>query len=172
MSVLARTTSSGCSHPCVSLSFGGLHNPVRHARYLPSVLAVRHLRAQRSFVVLLMTATLLLKLLVPSGYMIASEHGRMTIELCSGVVTVPSEIGMPGMHSGVPGHGKTQDHERTEMPCAFAGLSTASLGAIDPVQLSALIAFVIAMGLSECTLPSSIRRDHIRPPLRGPPTIL
>ncbi|WP_426280349.1 DUF2946 family protein [Sphingomonas sp. NFX23] len=137
-----------------------------------SVLAVRRLIAQRYFAVLVCAATLLLKLLVPAGYMIGTEHGRITIELCSGVAPRAVTMAMPEMHGDMPDHGRSQDHGKAEMPCAFSGLSAASLGAIDPVQLVALIAFVMAIGLSPAIQPATVRRGHLRPPLRGPPPVL
>lgn len=131
---------------------------------------VRHLLAQRYVALLLCVATLLLKLLVPSGYMIESDHSRITITICSGVAPATMTMDMPGVHRDVPEHGKPQDHGKAEMPCAFSGLSAASLGAIDPIQLAALIAFVLAIGLSPAMLPAIIRPGYLRPPLRGPPT--
>ena len=128
--------------------------------------------AQRYFAVLFCAAALLLKLLVPTGYMIGSEHGRITIELCSGVAPRAVTMAMPGMHADMPDHGKSQNHGKAEMPCAFAGLSVATLGAIDPVQLVALIAFVMAIGLSPAVQPATVRRGYLRPPLRGPPAAL
>jgi hypothetical protein len=136
------------------------------------VLTVRRLLAQRYLAVLICAATLLLKLLVPTGYMIGSEHGRMTIELCSGVAGQSATMAMPGMHGDMPGHGKSSDHGKAEMPCAFSGLSTASLGAVDPIQLTALIAFVLGVGLLPAVLPEIVRRGYLRPPLRGPPLSL
>ena len=79
---------------------------------------------------------------------------------------------MPGMNGDGPGHGKSQDHGKAEMPCAFSGLSAASLGAVDPIQLAALIAFVLGVGLLPAVLPAIIRRRYLRPPLRGPPLSL
>lgn len=136
------------------------------------MLAIRRLLAQRHVVVLLCAATLLLKLLVPTGYMIGSEHGRMTIELCSGVGPRPLTMAMSGMKGNMPDHGKSADHGKAGMPCAFAGLSAASLGAIDPTQLAALTAFVMAVGLTRAVVPAIIGRVYLRPPLRGPPAIL
>ena len=121
---------------------------------------------------LVCAATLLLKLLVPTGYMIGSEHGRLTIELCSGVAGQSVTMAMPEMHGDMPGHGKSQDHGKAEMPCAFSGLSAASLGAVDPIQLAALIAFILGVGLLPAVLPAIIRRGYLRPPLRGPPLSL
>ena len=134
---------------------------------------IRSLLAQRRFAVLICAAALLLKLLVPTGYMIESSHGRLTIVVCSGSVPVTE---MPGMDRSMPDqgqeHGKDhrkQDHGKAELPCAFSGLSTAALGAIDPVQLAILITFVTASGLF--VLVSLVPSDAtwLRPPLRGPP---
>ena len=121
---------------------------------------------------LLCAATLLLKLLVPTGYMIGNEHGRMTIEVCSGVASQPMAVEMLGVHGDMPDHGKSKDHGKAEMPCAFSGLSAASLAAVDPIQLAAVIAFVMSAGLASLALPPPSRRAHLRPPLRGPPTTL
>ena len=131
--------------------------------------AVRYLLAQRHLAVLLCAATLMLKLLVPTGYMIDSNHGRMTITICSG--TGPATIAME-MHGGTADHGKSKDHGKAEMPCAFSGLSAAMTSAIDPIQLIALIAFVLALGLVATVLPAPLRRAYLRPPLRGPPAFL
>jgi hypothetical protein len=141
-------------------------------RYPHPVLAVRRLLAQRYFAVLVCAAALLLKLLVPAGYMIGSEHGRITIELCSGVAPKSTTMAMPGMHGDMLDHGKSKEHGKAEMPCAFAGLSAASLGAIDPIQFITLIAFIMSVGLSPGVLLAIVRRSYLRPPLRGPPAVL
>ncbi|WP_428970444.1 DUF2946 family protein [Sphingomonas sp. Xoc002] len=134
--------------------------------------ALRHLLAQRRFAVLICTATLLLKLLVPTGYMIDSDHGRFVITICSGVAPAAMAMDMPGMHGDTADHGKSKDHGKAEMPCAFSGLSAAVLGPIDPIQLAALIAFVLAIGLAATALPAPPQPAFLRPPLRGPPTYL
>lgn len=134
--------------------------------------AVRHLLAQRHLAVLICAATLLLKLIVPTGYMIDSDHGRIAITMCSGTGPVTAMVGMPGMHGDASDHGKSRDHGKAEMPCAFSGLSAAVLSAIDPIQLAALIAFVMAIGLTDVLLPTPSGLAYLRPPLRGPPTLL
>jgi hypothetical protein len=130
--------------------------------------AVRHLLAHRNLAVLLCAATLLLRLLLPTGYMIGSDHGQLTVELCSGVAS--PETGMLAQHMSE--HGKPGEHGKAELPCAFSGLSAAALGAVDPIQLTALIAFIMAVGLFPAVLPAPGRRIYLRPPLRGPPANL
>jgi hypothetical protein len=133
---------------------------------------MRHLLAQRQLAVLLCAATLLLKLLVPTGYMIDSDHGRMTITICLGTAPRTMTMAMSGMHGAMTDHGKSKDHSKAEMPCAFSGLSAAMLGSIDPVQLAALIVFILALGLIATVPRVPSRPTYLRPPLRGPPAYL
>ncbi len=133
--------------------------------------SVRHLIAQRHLAVLICAAALLLKLVVPTGYMIDSNDGRIAITICSGTAQAMT-TDMPGMHGDMPDHGNPKDHGKAEMPCAFSGLSAAMTGAIDPIQLTALIAFVLALGFVATILPVPSRPAFLRPPLRGPPAHL
>ncbi|WP_240500029.1 DUF2946 family protein [Sphingomonas montana] len=136
------------------------------------VQTIRRLLAQRHLAVLICAATLLLKLLVPTGYMIASDHGRFALTICSGTAPAAATMDMPGMHGDMPDHRKPKDHGKAEMPCAFSGLSAAILGPIDPIQLAALIAFVLAIGLTATVPPAPSQPAFLRPPLRGPPIYL
>ena len=133
------------------------------------MLAARTFLAQRHLALLLCVATLLLKVFVPTGYMIDSDHGRLSIMVCSGVKPRTMSMDMAGIHGDMPDHGKSKDHGKAEMPCAFSGLSAAALGAVDPIQLAALIAFVMAMGIVGLALPPPSTPTYLRPPLRGPP---
>ena len=134
--------------------------------------AIRRLLAQRHLAVLVCAATLLLKVLTPTGYMIGSDHGRIAITICSGTASRTMTMEMPGMHGDLAGHGNPKDHGKAEMPCAFSGLSTAMLGSIDPVQLAALIVFILALGLIATIPPALSRAAYLRTPLRGPPSYL
>ncbi len=131
--------------------------------------AFRHLLARRHLAAVICAAALLLKLLVPTGYMIDSYHGRPAIVLCPGTVPAAAPTHMTGMHGATTDHDKSPDHPKAEMPCAFAGLSAAALGAIDPVQLAALLAFVLAVGFATTIGPAPSHPAHLRPPSRGPP---
>ncbi|OWK28041.1 hypothetical protein [Sphingomonas dokdonensis] len=146
---------------------------------------IRLFLAQRHLAVLLLGAALLLKLLVPTGYMIDASGGRLAVIVCPGVVPAPSSVSQSaGGHHQMVGHQAVADHGapmkhdgsgghgQVEMPCAFAGLSAAALGAVDPIQLAALIAFVLAVGFAAMVLPAVARPVYLRPPLRGPPAFL
>ena len=141
----------------------------------------------------LCVAALALKLLVPSGYMISGEGGRVAIILCSGVapsMAAPSMAGpsttgalstaSPGMVMGdhimsghaMPEHDPSTSHGKMEMPCAFSGLSAQALAGVDATLLVAAIAFVMAIGIRPVRPLVRARPPYLRPPLRGPPIAL
>lgn len=140
--------------------------------------AIRHLLAQRSLAVLICAAALLLKLLVPTGYMIESDHGALSIVICSGTapaatMAMPEGAGtMAAMHGTAPGHGQSKDHGKSEMPCAYSGLSAQTLGAVDPVMLVAALAIVATTALLMAPRRALRSPPYLRPPLRGPPLAL
>ncbi|MBB3881072.1 hypothetical protein [Sphingomonas pseudosanguinis] len=147
--------------------------------------AIRSLIAQRHLAALLCVAALLLKLVIPSGYMIGEAQGHMAIVLCPGTMPVADAMShappgdmttMHGMPHGVMAdHGRSDhrdgQHGRAEMPCAFAGLSAAALAAVDPIQLVALLAFVLTTGFVALTANVRPAPPYLRPPLRGPPAL-
>ena len=120
----------------------------------------------------LVVLTLLMKMLVPTGYMFStSSTGSITIELCSGFG--PVAIAAPGHgmthHHGQHDHEK-HDHKGKEMsPCAFSGLSAPSLGGTDPLLLAAAIAFIVATVFLSVVPSAVVLPTYLRPPLRGPP---
>jgi hypothetical protein len=152
------------------------------------VTAIRSLLAQRHLAVLFCAAALLLKLLVPTGYMIGQVDGHAAIILCPGSEPVPAMA--PMAHSGAMamdhgtmihdrmmrdggshGSGHSDEDHGRESPCAFAGLAAPALAATDPIQLALLIAFVMAVGLVMPAAPRAAATPHLRPPLRGPPAL-
>ncbi len=143
-----------------------------------ALILLRRLLAQRRWAVLLCAAVLAVRLLVPTGFMIVSEQGRVAIVPCSGVMPAAAAAGHAmhqAMHQAMPEHGGAHrpapPHREgaPEMPCAFAGLTLAAMTPIDPALLIALILFAMARGLVvEVRLPD-FTPARLRPPLRGPP---
>ncbi|WP_322963259.1 hypothetical protein [Sphingomonas fuzhouensis] len=145
--------------------------------------AIRSLFAQRHLAVLLCAAALLLKLLIPAGYMIGQVDGHAAIILCPSTTPAPEAAAMPHgagmamgpmvMHHDPAGHpaGHSDKSHGHDMPCAFAGLAAPSLAATDPIQLALFIAFVMAIGLAMPVAPRPRATPYLRPPLRGPPTL-
>lgn len=118
-------------------------------------LIVRH----RDAAALLLAAALLARMLVPAGFMPAVNDGRMVIEICNNLGPSTIVIDVPGL-----------EHKKTvQQGCAFADLSLPSLAGADPIQLTALIAFVIALGVAFAVALPPRTTVRLRPPLRGPP---
>lgn len=112
----------------------------------------------------MLAAALLLRLLVPAGFMPVVDHGRVTLAVCSGygpVVAKPMHHG--GSHS-MPAH-------ETQSPCAFADLALPVLGGADPILLGEALAFVAVLALLLAVTTTPRRPSRLRPPLRAPPLL-
>lgn len=122
----------------------------------------------------LIGCALLMKILIPAGFMPVVSNGVVGIAICSGSMPVEPTMSMP-MSAAMPGmahHPDKPDHQGRELPCAFAGLSAQSLAAVDPLVLAAVIAFVVALGVRATTARRLVAASHLRPPLRGPPALI
>jgi hypothetical protein len=119
----------------------------------------------------LVAFALLMRLLVPTGYMPSMANGRIGIELCPGTAPVKLQATAHGSMPGITHHEEEGGHEQPEQPCAYAGLSAPTLGGTDPLLLTAALAYVAAVALRVAPPPASAQPHHLRPPLRGPPTL-
>uniref|UniRef100_UPI0035CC1869 DUF2946 family protein n=1 Tax=uncultured Sphingomonas sp. TaxID=158754 RepID=UPI0035CC1869 len=132
--------------------------------------ALRHfLRKHCTFAAWLIFAALLMKVVVPVGYMPVMTGSSITIELCSGFGPEKMMAAMPGMGD----HHGSQDHSgKGDMPCGFGGHAPPALSTVDPVLLLLAIAFVMTLGflVVRRRLPEPAVR--LRPPPIGPPLIL
>ncbi|WCT72426.1 hypothetical protein PQ455_12345 [Sphingomonas naphthae] len=125
----------------------------------------RLLLTHRALTATLIALALLMKLLVPTGFMPVASGGGITVEICTGFGAQKMVMAIPGTaHRG----GKA-DHQKADMPCAFAGLATPALAAIDPLLLAVAILFVMAMVFRVPVAPVVRGAARLRPPLRGPP---
>ena len=146
--------------------------PVHHRARRRDVLSIRTLIPRRPFLLAgLLACTLLLKLLVPFGYMPVASGGGIAIVLCPGVVEAVEQPAMAGMH-----HGNAESdgaggagHAKADMPCAFAGLGAPAIAAADTVLLAAAIAFVTLRAIRARIAAPPLIRTRLRPPLRAPP---
>ena len=130
-----------------------------------AVPVIRRLLAHPRLAVPICAIALLLKILVPAGYMISNEPSGLAITVCSGMAAMPG-MSMPGDRSH---QGKSEEHGKAGVPCPFAGLSAHALAAIDPVLLVELFAFIMAAGVGAVGIAASSGRTWLRPPLRAPP---
>ena len=121
----------------------------------------------RAFAAWLVALALLMKVLVPTGFMLGTSAGSITIELCSGYGPMTMQTPMPGMAHH---QGDKSSHGKAEQPCAFSGLSAPSLAAADPILLALALAFIIATAF-RVSIPGLVRTPaFLRPPTTGPPT--
>lgn len=124
----------------------------------------------RGFVAWLVALALIMKVLVPTGFMIGSTGGRISVQLCDGVAHMASAAPMAGMAHHDP---KQDGSHKDDRPCAFAALSAPSLGGADPLPIVgaiASIAFLPAGLAAQRDIRSIVA--FLRPPLRGPPASL
>ena len=118
----------------------------------------------RTLASLALAFALVMKLIVPGGFMPIMSDGHFIVVVCTG--TGPMSMAMPGLD-----HGKSESgqHGKPEAPCAFAGLSAPSLAAADLVLLAAAILFVMTLGMRAVASLEAPASLHLRPYLRGPP---
>jgi len=130
------------------------------------VSAIRHhVLHHRWLAVWLIALTLLMKIVVPNGYMLGSSNGAITSEICSGYGPVTMTMAMPGMAH----HDDKPDHGKAEQPCAFAGLNAPAMSGADPLLLALVVAFIVATVFRTVVPPAPRQFTRLRPPLRGPP---
>lgn len=131
----------------------------------------RHFRLHPRAAAWLLAATLLMKLLVPAGFMPVAEAGTIRIELCSGygpvTASMPMSAAMPMQMPMGEHHG---DHDKTQPPCEFSVLGAAGLtdDAVLPIAEPLFFPPLQPAAVEAATQPLS--QAHLRPPTRGPPT--
>ncbi len=117
----------------------------------------------------LVALAMLLKLLVPAGYMPVAAGGGVRLEICTGMgVAAPAMATMPGM-----AHHGDQEHPsgKAESPCGFGGLSAPDLFAL-PFLVAAIAPTAIDRP-PPAPAASAVRPPAgLRPPPRGPPVPL
>lgn len=118
---------------------------------------------------LVVMAALCMKIVVPTGFMIAQNSKVLTVQLCTddlghavtAKIAIPMK-GEPGDSSGKQGKGE----------CPFASLSMASMTSADPALLALALAFILALGFAPTRISHPKRICYLRPPLRGPPALV
>jgi hypothetical protein len=123
--------------------------------------------ANRPFACAVLALALMMKIVMPSGFMPTISNGQIVVSICSGTGPMTMVMTIPGLEHGKSDGGGHQG--KAEQPCAFAGLSAPSLAAADPILLALAILFVLALGMRPLALPVSTPPPYLRPPLRGPP---
>jgi hypothetical protein len=114
----------------------------------------------------LIAAALLMKAVLPAGFMPMQSGGTIVLGFCSGYGPKTMAVSIPMKDD----RSSPDEHQpKTGMPCAFSGLAMPGLAAVDPALLALAIAFVLERAIRTATILPRIVRVYLRPPLRGPP---
>jgi len=125
------------------------------------------LHRHRALAALVLVFMLSVRLLMPSGFMLAPDAKVLTVVICTGVV---------GEHQTaeliIPQNQQTSGHEAGKAdPCPYSALSMAAIAGADGPLLAAALAFILALGFTSIATPSREPERYLRPPLRGPPVL-
>jgi hypothetical protein len=120
------------------------------------------LHAHRNLAALAIAAALLVRLLIPAGFMPSNAPGTLLVQLCSGAGGTMVTITLP----------KGEDGTQAAKPCAFAELAMPVLGATDPVVLALAQLAAFALAMLPQAAPGLRRPAFVLPPPRGPPSII
>ncbi|MCT2398430.1 DUF2946 family protein [Novosphingobium mangrovi (ex Huang et al. 2023)] len=115
----------------------------------------------------LVVAALLLKLAVPTGFMVGADASRtITITICHDASgdAAPRQLSIPMNKGAEEAPGKPAKGE-----CPYAALAMASMTGADVALLALALAFIIALGFAPVRFALPRRAAYILPPLRGPP---
>jgi hypothetical protein len=128
------------------------------------------IRGHRHLATALLVLALCIKAVIPAGFMVsASNDTVLTVTICS-----DSAGGLKQMQIVIPGKeqgGGHSDGAKKDGHCAFSGLSHAALGGADAILLALAFAFILVLGLAPTRRLPFRQFAHLRPPLRGPPTV-
>jgi hypothetical protein len=114
----------------------------------------------------IIAAALLMRVLVPAGFMPGVSGGAIMVQLCSGDSAQHIEIALPVDRAPASQH---DHHDKAQAPCAFSALSTSTLSGTDPALLALALFFILALAVRVTTMPARKATAYLRPPLRGPP---
>ncbi|NLR72071.1 hypothetical protein HGI47_14440 [Novosphingobium sp. ERN07] len=117
----------------------------------------------------LVMASLCMKVVVPSGFMIAQNSKVLTVQICSDGFghSLTKQLVIP-----MKGEPSDSSSKQGKGDCPFSTLSMASVSGADQALLGLALAFILALGFVPVrgALPSPF--FYLRPPLRGPPALL
>jgi hypothetical protein len=128
------------------------------------------LRDYRRLAFVLVALSLMVKALVPAGFMLSQQGKVLTVLVCADTQgrQLTRQIVIP--HSGEEGDAGGE-HRDTGGVCAFSSLATGSLANTDMALLAIALVFILALGFAQVRPLRLERILHLRPPLRGPPVL-
>jgi hypothetical protein len=140
-----------------------------------------HTSRYRGLAVVLLVCALAIRMLVPSGFMIAPGQGA-TLILCPGQGAMPiamphdmAGMAMPGHDMGKPGdkhQGDKHQDRGDNLPCAFSPVgATANLASVAHPMPPAPITAAIAPSLFRIFVQPGLGLAAPPPPKTGPPAL-
>jgi len=126
------------------------------------------LHTHRRLAAILLTLALVMKALIPAGYMLGEQARVLTVEICADASGAKITHDIVISHHGKPGETRGSQ-VKSDGTCAFSSLAMASLGGADPALLALALAFILALGFAPRASAPLQRIARLRPPLRGPP---
>lgn len=125
------------------------------------------LQRHRALAGLAMAFVLAVRLLMPSGFMLAPDARVLTVVICTGVV---GEHQMAQLV--IPQTEQKSGHDAGKSdPCPYSGLSMAATAGADVPLLAAALAFILALGFAAVAAISVGRTLYLRPPSHAPPVV-
>lgn len=123
----------------------------------------------RALALLVVMATLCMKIVVPTGFMVGQSSKVLTIQLCHDGLgdNLTKQLVIPMKGDTNDSSGKQGKGE-----CPFSALSMASMSGADPALLALALAFILALAFAPIRTALPKRSHHLRPPLRGPPAFI
>ena len=107
----------------------------------------------------LLLAALMVRLLVPAGYMPDVGAGKLTLTLCSGM----------GPMAGTVHHGHDPARPASDAPCGFGGLAIGGTGGAIAVPDAPVASFALPLAIRSADVAPLAPPRRLRPPLRAPP---
>jgi hypothetical protein len=123
-------------------------------------------RRNPALAALIVALALVLRAVVPGGFMPSSDHRQIVVAICTGSGPATAVIAVPLADST-----DTGDHVKGDKPCAFGTLSLTSLAAADAVLLALALLFALALSLRPMVPARALSAPFLRPHLRGPPAL-
>ena len=124
------------------------------------------LRLHPGLAALILCAGLLMRAVVPAGFMPQIGAHVITLQICADATGghLTRDVTLP----------TAPRHERPEGkadggPCPFGGMAHAMVAGVDSWLLASALAFILLLGFAPARVMAPRRAVHLRPPLRGPP---
>ena len=122
----------------------------------------------RRLAAIVVAFALLMKALLPAGYMVGQAQGQKALTI---LVCADASGDHLSRQVSLPASGKKDGNPPSHDACPFAGHAFAALGGADPIQIALAMLFVLALGFAPVPLPRLARARHVLPSPCGPPAI-